>query len=58
MISKWRPRSVAFRLLRADTPALAPVRTRYLWLTPPGAADQGARLRVWEYEGGTLGNEP
>ena len=58
MISKWRPRSVAFRLLRAATPALAPVRMKHLWRTPPGAADQGARLRVWEYEGGALPSEP
>jgi len=53
VITTWRPRPVAYRLLSAGIPALAPARSKHLWLTPPGAAE-GARLRVWEYEGGAL----
>jgi hypothetical protein len=54
VITTWPPRSVAYRLLSAGIPALAPARSKHLWLTPSGGAAQGARLRVWEYEGGAL----
>ena len=49
-----KPQPMAYRLLPPGTPNFALVRSKHLWLVPPGAADQGARLRVWEYEGGAL----
>ena len=56
--SQWRPGRVAFRLLRGAATVLAPARVKHLWHAPPGAADQRARLKAWEYEGGALANEP
>ena len=49
---------IAYRPLPAGAGTFALLRTTHLWLVPPGAADQGARLRVWEYEGGALASPP
>ena len=55
MTATWRTRPIACPLMPASDSILASM-GRQGWLAPKRGAEQVARLRLWEYEGGALGS--